>query len=51
VADNGDVLELSGDAKAALREIVDAYVEYSGEVSKMMIRLIIDKHPDISLEI
>ena len=38
VADNGEVLEVSGDSKAALEQLANAYIEFSGEISKLILK-------------
>ncbi len=43
VADNGEVLEVNGDPKVALESVANAYIAFSGEISRMILKSIMGK--------
>lgn len=43
VADNGEVLEVNGDPKAALESVANAYIAFSGEISRMILKSVMGK--------
>lgn len=43
VANNGEVLEVNGDPKAALESVANAYIAFSGEISRMILKSIMGK--------
>lgn len=45
IADNGDVLEVAGDAKIALEELKSAYLSFAGEASQAIMRALEVAHP------
>lgn len=48
IADNGDVLEVAGDAKAALEELKSAYLSFAGETSQAILRALEAAHPELT---
>lgn len=48
VADNGDVLEAAGDAKAAQEELKNAYLLFAGETSRAIMRTLEAAHPELT---
>jgi len=49
VSPSGDVLEIIGDPKSALEQVAEAYIAFSGEISKMILKSVIKSHPDITI--
>lgn len=49
LADNGDVLEIIGDPKAALEQVAEAYINFSGEISKLILKSVIKIYPDVKI--
>lgn len=49
VAPNGDVLEIVGDPKAALGQVAEAYINFSGEISKLILKSVIKIYPDVEI--
>lgn len=47
IADNGDVLEVAGDAKATLEELKNAYLSFAGEASQAVMRTLETTHPEL----
>lgn len=45
IADNGDVLEVTGSAEAALEELKSAYLSFAGETSRAIMRTLETAHP------
>lgn len=43
IADNGEVLEIEGDPKAALESVANAYIAFSGEISRMILKSVMGK--------
>ncbi|MEK7519966.1 MAG: hypothetical protein AAB581_01845 [Patescibacteria group bacterium] len=50
VAQNGDVLSLTGDPKTALVQVTQAYASFAGSISDMIVESVLAAHPDISLD-
>ncbi|MEK7494211.1 MAG: hypothetical protein AAB630_03595 [Patescibacteria group bacterium] len=48
IADNGDVLEATGDAKATLEELKNAYLSFAGETSRAIMRTLDATHPELT---
>lgn len=48
VADNGDVLEIAGDANTALEELKNAYLLFAGETSQAIMRTLEAAHPELA---
>jgi hypothetical protein len=48
VSDDGKVLDLKGDGKTILQQLVNAYVELSGMIVKNALGSIFEKYPDIN---
>ena len=47
VSDDGTVEEISGDPEAALQQLIDQYVELSGQIVKNALGTIFEKYPDV----
>ena len=47
VADNGSVIELSGDGQMVLKAVANEYIALSGAVAKMTLASLLKKYPDI----
>lgn len=47
IADNGDVLEVAGDAKTALKELKSEYLSFAGETSQAIMRTLEAAHPEL----
>ena len=45
----GEVLEITGDPKMALEQIAEAYITFSGEISKMILKSVMKTYPDITI--
>ena len=45
----GDVLEIIGDPKSALEQVAEAYIAFSGEISKMILKSVMKAYPDITI--
>lgn len=45
IADDGDVLALTGDPEAALKELQSAYLLFAGETSQAVMRTLEAAHP------
>ena len=50
IADSGEVLHISGDPKTALGDATEAFTSIFGEASRMILRAVMQKHPDTHLE-
>lgn len=48
IADNGDVLEVAGDANPALEELKNAYLLFAGETSQAIMRTLEAAHPELT---
>lgn len=48
IADNGDVLALTGDPKAALEELKNTYLSFAGETSRAIVRALETAHPSLT---
>lgn len=51
VSDEGEVLEISGDPETALKELIDQYVELSGQIVKNALGTIFEKYPFVKQHI
>lgn len=51
VTDSGEVVEVKGDAKKAVQELIDKYVALSGQIVHMTIEPFMTKYPDLVSEI
>lgn len=49
LAQDGEVLEITGDPKAAFEQVVEAYISFSGEISKMILKSVMKLYPDIKI--
>ena len=49
VSPSGDILEIIGDPKSALEQVAEAYIAFSGEISKMILKSVIKSYPDITI--
>lgn len=47
VSDDGTVEEISGDPEVALQQLIDQYVELSGQIVKNALGTIFEKYPDV----
>lgn len=47
VDDKGSVVSLSGEPKEVLEQLIDSYMELSGQIVKSTLKPIFDKYPDI----
>lgn len=43
VAENGEVLAIEGDPKVALESVANAYIAFSGEISRMILKSVMGK--------
>lgn len=43
VASNGEVLEITGDPKIVLESVANAYIAFSGEISRMILKSVMEK--------
>ncbi len=48
IADNGDVLAITGDAQATLEELKNAYLSFAGEASQAIMRTLEAAHPELT---
>jgi len=46
---SGEVMEIIGDPKTALEQVAEAYIAFSGEISKMILKSVIKSYPDITI--
>ena len=46
----GEVLEIIGDPKIALEQVAEAYIAFSGEISKMILKSVMKSYPDIIIK-
>jgi len=46
---SGEVMEIIGDPKSALEQVAEAYIAFSGEISKMILKSVIKSYPDITI--
>lgn len=44
---NGKVLDIKGDAQTALKKLVNAYVELSGQIVKIALGSVFQKYPSL----
>lgn len=49
IADDGAVQKISGDAQAALDELTEEFVSFSGSAARLVLDAIIKKHPETKL--
>jgi len=49
VAPTGEVLEVIGDPNSALEQVAEAYIAFSGEISKMILRSVMKTYPEINI--
>ncbi len=47
VSDEGKVLEITGDPETALKQLIDQYVELSGQIVKIALGTIFEKYPSV----
>jgi len=50
VSPSGDILEIIGDPKSALEQVAEAYIAFSGEISKMILKSVMKSYPDIIIK-
>ncbi|MBI3684954.1 hypothetical protein HY250_00930 [Candidatus Azambacteria bacterium] len=43
----GETLDMGDDPKATLENVTDAYISFSGEIARMILRTVLKKYPDI----
>lgn len=43
LAENGEVLEITGDPKMAFEQVAEAYIAFSGEISRMILKSVMNK--------
>jgi hypothetical protein len=51
VSDDGTVTEISGDPQAVLQQLIDEYVALSGQIVKNILGSIMDKYPEIKVNV
>lgn len=49
LAQDGTTLEIIGDPKIAFEQVVEAYITFSGEISKMILKSVMKSYPDIKI--
>jgi len=49
VSPTGEVMEIIGNPKSALEQVAEAYIAFSGEISKMILKSVIKAYPDITI--
>lgn len=49
LAQDGEVLEITGDPKVAFEQVAEAYIAFSGEISKMILKSVMKLYPDIKI--
>ena len=47
---SGEVMEIIGDPKTALEQVAEAYIAFSGEISKMILKSVMKSYPDIIIK-
>ncbi len=47
VSDDGTVVDIVGDPELALKQLIDQYVELSGQIIKNAIGIIFEKYPSV----
>jgi len=47
VSDEGKVLDITGDPETALKQLIDQYVELSGQIVKNALGTIFEKYPSV----
>ena len=46
---SGEVMEIIGDPKTALEQVAESYINFSGEISKMILKSVMKTYPDINI--
>jgi len=46
---SGEVMEIIGDPKTALEQVAESYINFSGEISKMILKSVMKTYPDITI--
>ncbi|MEK7097624.1 MAG: hypothetical protein AAB906_02145 [Patescibacteria group bacterium] len=49
LAQDGTILEIIGDQKIAFEQVAEAYISFSGEISKMILKSVMKSHPDVKI--
>lgn len=49
ISNSGEVIEINGDSKAVLQNLIDTYVELSGQIVKNALGTIFAKYPGVNV--
>lgn len=49
LAQDGEVLEIADDPKTVFEQIAEAYIAFSGEISKMILKSVMKSYPNVEI--